>query len=126
MTGRYIRFLPTLSLTTMQPAGLPQWWMLAPTLFLLYINDYLFCTSNPIHNYADDSILPTASQSAKVFQPAYWITATKLGKSLSCKILILKWGESNFVKFNASQAQSCFLSRKVSHNHSPLHGLVLP
>ena len=31
--------------------------VLSPTLFLLFINDLLNCTSNSVHSYADDSTL---------------------------------------------------------------------
>ena len=37
--------------------------VLAPTLFLLYIDDLLSATTNPIHSYADDSTLHSIIQS---------------------------------------------------------------
>ena len=46
-------------------AGVLQGSVLAPTLFLLHINDRLSATKNPIHSFADDSILHSSFNFAK-------------------------------------------------------------
>ena len=46
-------------------AGVPHGSVLAPTLFLLHINDLLSATTNLIHSYADDSSIHSNIQSPK-------------------------------------------------------------
>lgn len=99
-------------------AGVPQGSVLAPTLFLLHINDLLSCTANPIHSYADDSTLHSNFQTAKPVSSAELNVFRKLAQESLSQDLerILKWGDANLVKFNASKTQSCSLSHKPSPN----------
>src|SRR6201990_1631546 len=77
--------------------------VLSPTLFLLFINHLLNCTSNSVHSYADDSTIHSSThfKSAPSFASR---VASRL--QLSDSILadldgISRWGHSNLVKFNS-------------------------
>ena len=89
-------------------AGVPQGSVLAPTLFLLHINDLLFTTTNPIHSYADDSTLLSNIQSPQAFSMLELDDKRRsMHMSLSEDLqIILDWGTKNLVKFNASKTQS--------------------
>nr|CAH7747546.1 unnamed protein product [Callosobruchus chinensis] len=95
-------------------AGVPQGSVLAPTLFLLHINDLLSSTTNPIHSFGDDSTLHAGIMSNRPIsvvelEHRRLATAASLSKDLEA---ISAWGLKNMVEFNASKTQYCTLSNK--------------
>ncbi|CAH2019809.1 unnamed protein product [Acanthoscelides obtectus] len=111
-------------------AGVPQGSVLAPTLFLLHINDLLSCTINPIHSFADDSTLHAGIQSDKPISAAELekrrlATTSSLTRDLEA---ITAWGRNNLVQFNASKTQYCTLTNKKrpSAHTVSMDGRVLP
>src|ERR1700755_1548127 len=95
--------------------------VLSPTLFLLFINDLLNCTSNSVHSYADDSTLHSSThfKSAPSFASR---AASRL--HLSDSILadlnrISQCGCLNLAKFNSLKTQLLEISlSKKPHNFS--------
>ena len=95
-------------------AGVPQGSVLSPTLFLIFINDLLSLTANPIYSFADDSTLchsysfsrcPLASAVANCRR----IMNDSLNNDLK---KIIDWGTCNRVEFNPTKTQSCLLTHK--------------
>nr|CAH7747033.1 unnamed protein product [Callosobruchus chinensis] len=95
-------------------AGVPQGSVLAPKLFLLHINDLLSSTTNPIHSFADDSILHASIISNRPIsvvelERRRLPSAASLSKDLEA---ITAWGLKNMVELNASKTKYCALSNK--------------
>ena len=97
-------------------AGVPQGSVISPTLFLIFINDLLKITVNPIHSFANDSTLHASYK-----LPAYHsasdveLSRTTMNDSINAGLMkILQWGESNLVLFNSSKTQNVVFSNKRS------------
>ena len=95
-------------------SGVPQGSVLAPLLFLLFINDLLNLTQCPIHSYADDSTLHYSTRFDKFpnqqeLETSRQVAMERLTSDLS---RISDWGRANLVKFNASKTQFLHLSTR--------------
>jgi hypothetical protein len=88
-------------------AGVPQWSILGPLLFLIYINDIVIDINANIRLFADDT-----SHFIVVEDP---VTASAI---LNKYVLPERW----LVKFNPLKTESLLISRKTNRliNHSPI------
>nr|CAH7737232.1 unnamed protein product [Callosobruchus chinensis] len=107
-------------------AGVPQGSVLAPTLFLIHINDLLSSTTNPIHSFADDSTLHAGIMSNRLIsvvelERRRLAKAASLSKELEA---ITAWGLKNMVEFNASKTQY-WQYCTLSNNRCPREQSVL-
>ena len=94
-------------------ASVPQGSVLAPTQFLIYINDLL-----SINSYADDSTLHTVVPRKGSGVSTRRLVATSINDDLSS---IVSWGKSNLIDFNASKTNlMLILSRRDVNYFSEL------
>nr|CAI5829594.1 unnamed protein product [Callosobruchus analis] len=95
-------------------AGVPQGSVLSPTLFLLYINELLEITSNPVYSFADDSTLVSCMEPGK---PLPSQETTRLRHHHASQInadigKVVGWGLVNKVQFKIQKTQKTTLTRK--------------
>ena len=95
---------------------MPQGCVLAPTLFLIYINDLLKLTNCDIHSYADDSTLHTSVLPSRNGSINYNHAASSLNNDL---VEILRWGKTNLVEFNANKTHKLMISNRHDSSDFP-------
>ena len=79
-------------------SGVPQWSILGPTLFLLYINDLLDGVIRNIAIYSDDTTFYSkCDQASDLWQQLEW--ASELESDLQDTV---DWGRKWLIDFNAS------------------------
>jgi len=95
-------------------SGVPQGSVLAPTLFLIFINDLLSLTGNPIHTYADDSTLHSCLKRSTVVYRGQ--ASAELNLDLTA---IVDWGKNNLVEFNSRKTHLVLMSRRTDVSDFP-------
>ncbi|VEN45444.1 unnamed protein product [Callosobruchus maculatus] len=94
--------------------------VLFPTLFLLYINELLEITSNPIYSFADDSTLVSCMEPGKPLSSQETVRRRQQHASqINADIkTIVEWRLANKVQFNVQKTQATTLTKK-SHDGLP-------
>lgn len=97
-------------------AGVPQGSMLSPTLFLMFIDNLLKITINPIHSFADDSTLHASFRcNNNSGRSDIDLRRQNINSSLNLDLKnILDWGSRNMANFNSKKTQLCCFSNKRS------------
>ncbi|VEN56119.1 unnamed protein product [Callosobruchus maculatus] len=100
--------------------GVPHGSVLSPTLLLLYINELLEITSNPIYSFADDSTLVSCMEPGKPLSSQETVRRRQQHASqINADIkTIVEWGLANKVQFNVQKIQATTLTKK-SHDGLP-------
>ena len=97
-------------------AGVPQGAVLAPTLFLMFIDQLLSTTtSGHVNSYADDTTLHYSSGFTSEKHSSRMINHSRIDSAISATgdlISISLWGASNLVKFNELKTQCMLVSNK--------------
>lgn len=117
-----VRLDGVISDTYVTNSGVPQGCVLSPTLFLIFINDLLSVTANPINSFADDSTLHNSSSYLRNPNSSLLMDDRAVNKlSLEADLVkILDWGESNLVTFNSSKTQKVSISMKKTPHEALL------
>src|SRR5271167_862146 len=94
-------------------AGVLQGSVLGPTLFLIFINDLLETTSNPIHSFADDSTFH-----ARLPAGSLPLARQEVADALESDLAkIDDWGKKWLMTFNAFKMTQLIISWCKDQNH---------